>query len=303
MYTSHLPSPTGIPTDPALSSHGVDQSHELAAHLISIAGGGAGKDAKPLSSDGNPSGHLPPIDVVYSSPYYRCLQTMAPYARRANIRVRVDPGLGEWYGSAERFEHPTSAPLEVLARLFPDVLDTRWGTDTGAENGMGAYDDVGNPAKAWAGDGNDGTSKDPQRQMSRDTKQPTLIHPSRNGETVAELHDRVALAAETLIARCDAEGARGVLICSHAATIIALGRVLTGRMPEDVGEEDFGAFTCGVSVFRRRTKSRGERTSNASGPEGSTATTDAAGNVEGGLPAGSHEGKDGKYRRAVWVLV
>ena len=48
-------------------------------------------------------------------------------------------------------------------------------------------------------------------------------------------------------------GERAILICTHAASMIAIGRALTGRMPEDICEEDFKTFTCGVSTFRRRT--------------------------------------------------
>ena len=51
-------------------------------------------------------------------------------------------------------------------------------------------------------------------------------------------------------------GERAILICTHAASMIAIGRALTGRMPEDVCEDDFGTFTCGVSKFRRRLKGR-----------------------------------------------
>ena len=49
-------------------------------------------------------------------------------------------------------------------------------------------------------------------------------------------------------------GERAILICTHAASMIAIGRALTGRMPEDVCEDDFRTFTCGVSKFRRRVR-------------------------------------------------
>ena len=45
---------------------------------------------------------------------------------------------------------------------------------------------------------------------------------------------------------------KAVLLCTHAASLIAIGRVLTGHMPEDVNEEDFKPFTCGLSKFVRR---------------------------------------------------
>lgn len=228
VYTAFVRSPTGLPTDPALSAHGVAQSHELASHLATLDD--------------------PPIDRVYSSPYYRCLQTLAPYIRDRQrreregerggkrsggrgrddeatatvkvTRIRPDPGFGEWYGASDRFEHPTSAEPAVLAALFPDEYDAGFAAAAASSSS-------------------------------------SLAPPSRSGETIEQLHDRVAAAAEALVATCDAEGVRGVLLCSHAAVVIALGRVLTGRMPESVEEEDFGAFTCGLSVYRRSRKPEG----------------------------------------------
>jgi len=149
----------------------------------------------------------PPIERVYSSVYYRCLQTVEPFVRkRTGLKVRGETGLGEWYGAAN-FEHPIPAPLEELGSHFPSILDHDY--------------------------------------------HPVLV-PTRNGEGVDELHDRVAATMETLIAECDRDGIRTALLCSHAAVVIALGRILTGNMPTDISANDFGAFTCGVSLYRRR---------------------------------------------------
>ncbi|KAK3401236.1 histidine phosphatase superfamily [Sordaria brevicollis] len=210
-YSSTLRSPTGIAADPALTAHGVDQAKELGQRLIAAD---------------------PPIERVYSSLYYRCLQTVEPFVRSAassssasssvredaerstrhcqqgqkQLHVRGETGLGEWYGSAP-FEHPVPASLATLETHFPSLLDRDY--------------------------------------------QPAVV-PTRMGESVDELHDRLAVTLERLIAECDRDGIRAVLLCSHAAPIIALGRVLTGNMPENIEVEDFRAFTCGLSVFRRR---------------------------------------------------
>jgi transcription factor C subunit 7 len=82
---------------------------------------------------------------------------------------------------------------------------------------------------------------------------PTII-PSKNGETIDELHNRTAYALASVIALHDsqANGPKAILICTHAATIIAIGRALTGRMPEDIQEEDFLPYTCGLSKFTRK---------------------------------------------------
>ncbi|KAI1816213.1 phosphoglycerate mutase-like protein [Poronia punctata] len=197
-YTAYLRSPTGLPTDPVLTSHGVEQASELGEHLMGVD---------------------PPIDRVYSSPYYRCLQTISPFVSRRNnnavcssspsddgnrMKIRVESGLSEWYGRAH-FEHPTSAPLSDLDTMFAD-LD---------------MDYVSSPG------------------------------PQRLGESIPQLYERVASCIQAIIARCDEEGKKAVVVCTHAAVVIALGRILTGQVPEDPTIEDFGAFTCGLSTYRR----------------------------------------------------
>ncbi|KAL2020290.1 hypothetical protein VTK56DRAFT_8614 [Thermocarpiscus australiensis] len=191
-YTTFVRSPTGGAADPALTAHGVEQAEELAGRL--------------LAAD-------PPIERVYSSMYYRCLQTVEPFVRKsqamargAPLRIRGETGLGEWYGSAD-FEHPIPASPETLRQLFPGLLDEDY-----------------RPA----------------------------VTPNRWGESIDELHERVATTMDAVIAECDRDGVRAILLCSHAAVIIALGRVLTGQMPDNVEVEDFRAFTCGLSVYRRR---------------------------------------------------
>jgi transcription factor C subunit 7 len=92
------------------------------------------------------------------------------------------------------------------------------------------------------------------------------ITPNIRGESITHLHDRIASALESIIKDVDAEIAAqqsqgrsegdkeeyALLICSHAAPIIAMGRVLTGFMPDDISAEDFKPFTCGLSKFVRR---------------------------------------------------
>jgi hypothetical protein len=82
---------------------------------------------------------------------------------------------------------------------------------------------------------------------------PTLV-PAPRGESIDALHDRLAYVLHKVAARADADpaGPRAMLLCSHAACMIAMGRVLTGRVPAEVSEEDFGCFTASLSVYRRR---------------------------------------------------
>ncbi|EPE36186.1 Phosphoglycerate mutase-like protein [Glarea lozoyensis ATCC 20868] len=193
-YSTSIPSPTGIASDPALAGYGVEQSHELSTHLQTLS---------------------PPIERFYTSPFYRCIQTISPaveaIAKTASdpetCKIRGENGVGEWYGMA-RFDHPSPATPGVLKKLFE-----RYDESYEAE-----------------------------------------IKPSVNGETIDELHDRTAYALHRLIEKSDREGVKAILICTHAATLIAIGRALTGRMPEDTAEEDFRPFTCGVSTFVRKNK-------------------------------------------------
>ena len=81
-----------------------------------------------------------------------------------------------------------------------------------------------------------------------------ITRPSRNGETLDELHTRYACAIEGMIRALDNDPKqpRAVLLCTHAAGMICIGRVLTGRMPSDPTEEDFKCGTCALSRFDRR---------------------------------------------------
>ena len=195
-YANNIRSPTGIDGDPALASYGVLQSKELGQELRRIR---------------------PPIDVVYSSPFYRCLQTIEPFVQLADSKagqpgkniVNLQRGLGEWFGVA-RFDHPQPAPYEVLKELhFPFV-------DNEATHG---------------------------------------VIPNPNGETIAELHDRVARVLHEIIEYEDKrpQQPRTLLICTHAAVMIAIGRALTGNMPDDPNEDDFRCGTCSISQYKRRT--------------------------------------------------
>ncbi|KAL6710192.1 hypothetical protein ACN47E_009983 [Coniothyrium glycines] len=192
-YTAGLvKTPTGIPTDPPLTSKGVQQSKELAEYLCNVD---------------------PPIDRIYSSPFYRCLQTLRPTAEKlfdqgqVKGNIRIDGGIGEFFGRAN-WEHPSPPTLQILAPHFENL----------------------------------------------DYEYLSVHSPSAKGELITELHERVARALEHIINTLDnePEQAKTVLICSHAATIIATGRVLTGQMPDDLDEDDFQCFTAGVSKFIRK---------------------------------------------------
>lgn len=79
IYSSSVVSPTGLPADVPLVSYGEDQARQLADHLVTLE---------------------PAVSRIYSSPYCRCLQTLAPAVaklREAGVwegRVRGENGIG-----------------------------------------------------------------------------------------------------------------------------------------------------------------------------------------------------------------
>ncbi|KAL2821542.1 histidine phosphatase superfamily [Aspergillus granulosus] len=217
-YIPEFPTPTGNPADPTLNASGIKQSHELAAHMAS-------------------DNFTPKPCRVYSSPFYRCLQTIQPLVEElarerdaeGSLSVRVENGLGEWFGGLP-FPAPSPSPSATLQGYFPTCL----------------------PA-------------DPSTHH-----QPFVIPPS-HGETLAQLHDRVATTLSAIIAQADAEidaaeaklppnaprTSKAILISSHAAPMIAMGRTLTGNMPGEFNEKDFYVFTAGLSTFVRRRSGSG----------------------------------------------
>jgi transcription factor C subunit 7 len=129
----------------------------------------------------------------------------------------------EWFGATDFFDHPSHPTTEEMSIHFPTLLP---------------------PASVH---------------------QKPLLIPSTRGETITQLHNRVATTLAGIIADIDAQvsaleanlpveqrTSKSVLICAHAAPLIAMGRALTGRMPHDSSEEDFNVFTAGMSTFKRR---------------------------------------------------
>ncbi|OAA43076.1 phosphoglycerate mutase family protein [Metarhizium rileyi] len=207
-----IPAPTGIQGDPALTSYGIDQAKELGKHLETLT---------------------PVVEKVYSSPFYRCLQTMVPFmdlqreklgaqnAQRRQMsaddeepkslltgtlvtKMLPEHGIREWFGSAP-FDHPEPAAPRVLKSMFP-----------------------------WYDEGYVSTATPPSK-----------------GETLEQLQQRITKALRAIIQQCDADGTRAIVLCSHAAVIILIGRILTGLVPDSVDVDDFHAYTCGLSVYSR----------------------------------------------------
>ena len=214
-YSSSHPYPTRLPADPPLAAYGVRQAQETGEFLEKEVIDAARHDRLRL----------------YSSLYYRCFETLRPTverlrkaleneastgsgSQRRELLVRGERGVGEWFGRAW-FIQPQPATAKRLKRDFFPWVDEDY---------------------------------------------ESLVIPDEYGERIDELHERIALALEMMIRDVDREYQKTgraeedvtVLICGHAAQIIATGRALTGDVPEDYDEEDFQCFTCGISRFVRR---------------------------------------------------
>ena len=134
--------------------------------------------------------------------------------RLRDLEVRGERGVGEWFGAAW-FAQPKAGDARMLKESFFSWLDDGYESE---------------------------------------------VVPSEYGERIEELHDRVARALQAVIKGVDKEfeglgrGAEEVtvLVCGHAAQIIASGRALTGRWSGDYDDEDYRCFTCGLSQFVRR---------------------------------------------------
>ncbi|KAI8891261.1 phosphoglycerate mutase-like protein [Backusella circina FSU 941] len=89
-------SPTGLGYDSPLSKSGRKQTRELCNYLMD-------KD----------------IQVVYSSPFYRVLETVTPLVMENHIPHYLENALAEWYGKDVDYRKP--APSDVLKHLFPHL--------------------------------------------------------------------------------------------------------------------------------------------------------------------------------------
>ncbi|KZW01945.1 PGAM-domain-containing protein [Exidia glandulosa HHB12029] len=100
--------PTNVARDSPLSALGIEQAEELAKHFESMP-----PEERPTA--------------IFSSPYYRCLQTATPVAQRLGIPLYVEPGIAEWYTPVVPHSglHPRPPPAKALKGFVPTV-DVSW---------------------------------------------------------------------------------------------------------------------------------------------------------------------------------
>ncbi|KAF8610130.1 phosphoglycerate mutase-like protein [Ceratobasidium sp. AG-I] len=107
--TNDWVSPTGLPRDPPLAPHGLEQAISLAKHIASLP-----EDRRPT--------------LLFSAPYSRCLQTANPTAEILGLPILVEHGLGEWNGPVIPGTglHPRPYPAKDLHQYFPLIESAAW---------------------------------------------------------------------------------------------------------------------------------------------------------------------------------
>lgn len=99
--------PTGIASDPPLAPHGVDQAKQLAEYIA--------HKSKPRPQ------------VIFLSPFYRCVETATPTAEILGLPIYLERGLGEWYKPHKIVDIPPT--IEQLRPYFSHLSDD-WLWDT-----------------------------------------------------------------------------------------------------------------------------------------------------------------------------
>lgn len=135
----------------------------------------------------------PPPEKVISSPFYRCVQTGMPTALALSKRQGKKCPIGLEHGVQEWY----STALE----------------------GSGLHPRPGHVESL--------APHFPEGMI--DPEYSSTVYASRRGETLRGLHERVGLFLDTWIARMDEMGVRSVVIFGHAATVIAIGRLVSRR--------------------------------------------------------------------------
>ncbi|KIM66159.1 hypothetical protein SCLCIDRAFT_14531 [Scleroderma citrinum Foug A] len=99
---------TGLARDHPLAAYGEAQARELATYFQTL-----------------PEAKRP--TAIFSSPYYRCLQTALPVANVLNLPIHVEHGLSEWYSPVAPGTglHPRPLAAADLNRYFIEI-DPSW---------------------------------------------------------------------------------------------------------------------------------------------------------------------------------
>jgi transcription factor C subunit 7 len=105
--TDSWASVTGLPRDPPLAAFGETQAQEVADHFQSLP-----VEERPTA--------------IFSSPFYRCIQTSKPIAQALGLPIFIEHGISEWYSPIVPGTglHPRPASATSLQAFFPEINDS-----------------------------------------------------------------------------------------------------------------------------------------------------------------------------------
>ncbi|XBW38694.1 hypothetical protein QEN19_004282 [Hanseniaspora menglaensis] len=175
----HPPSPTGIEADVLLAQHGLEQAEELSEYINSD------------SFKNKPQ-------LIISSPFIRCIQTIRPTAKKLDLEIVIEKGIGEWFKKDRCVETTVIDGIEQKTVPLPANLEKLHYVFEKDNLKMNKY---------WE----------------------TVI-PNIKGESKEDIQKRAFEVLPLLIERIEKEypEIESVLLCTHAATKIALGMAILG---------------------------------------------------------------------------
>ncbi|MGK7938585.1 MAG: histidine phosphatase family protein [Crocosphaera sp.] len=61
------------------------------------------------------------ISHIFASPFLRTIQTASEVAKKLNLPIKLEAGIGEWYNPHWMSEHPETHPRELLEKEYPHI--------------------------------------------------------------------------------------------------------------------------------------------------------------------------------------
>lgn len=155
--------------------------------------------------------------IILSSPFYRCVETSQPISRALGLPIAIERGVGEWF-KKDRDTIPEPGNYDLLQQFFPEL-----GT-----------------AEAWDRDNTVG------------------VIPSLNGEDENDIFERAQRFWKGFFAVMEKKfpHIERILIVTHAATKIALGMSLLGKLGVYDSVDENGtlikAATCSLDTYEHQ---------------------------------------------------
>lgn len=221
--TTQWKSATGLPRDPPLAAFGEAQAKEVADYFLSLP-----EDQRPTA--------------IFSSPYYRCLQTSKPTSIALGLPIYAEHGITEWYSPVEPGTglHPRPSSANALKAHFPEIDDSwssLWYSSRKGEDVDGLHDRVAGFLTVFV--------PEVQRRFSGTHRRILLV--SHAATTIAltrelvgerSLSFRAACCSLTVLDRKVGDAAQIAVVGGWTARVLADGSHLKDGPQRDWGFED-----------------------------------------------------------------